>query len=213
VQCGCGHRFNHLLPGLARERRKLSRLEPSLSGMVFLWGVQQRHPQLVHHNIFFSTDYRGEFEQIFRQQRPPEDPTIYVAITSRFDAGDAPPARRTGLCWVNMPYLCPDVAEPNVDSVRRSVLEKLQRNGLDLAAGSAADGHHPARSFAALRRQSRQHLWPLEQFALHGIPPAGQPQPRRARALFRRRRLPSGRRHPLVLLSGKMAADLISERE
>ena len=75
-----------MVSGQAAERRKLNRLEPSLSGMTFLWGVKKNHPELAHHTIFFSADYRREFDQIFNQLRAPDDPTVYVAITSRADA-------------------------------------------------------------------------------------------------------------------------------
>jgi len=209
-----GTAFNHLLPGLARERRKLSRLEPSLSGMVFLWGVQQRHPQLVHHNIFFSTDYRGEFEQIFRQQRPPEDPTIYVAITSRFDAGDAPAGAENWFVLVNMPYLCPDVAEPNVDSVRRSVLEKLQRNGLDLAGRISCETVITPRDLLQRYGGNRGSIYGLSSNSRSMAFRRPANRSRAVRGLY----FAGGACHPgggipLVLLSGKMAADLISERE
>ncbi len=206
--------FNRLLPGFARERRKLNRLEPSLSGMVFLWGVQQRHPQLVHHNIFFSADYQREFEQIFRERRAPDDPTVYVAITSRFDAGDAPAGAENWFVLVNMPYLSPDAAEPNVESVRRSVLEKLKRNGVDLSGRISCE--------TVITPTDLQQRYGGNCGSIYGISSnsrsmAFRRPANRSRAVrglyFAGGACHPGGGIPLVLLSGKIAADLIIERE
>jgi len=206
--------FNRLLPGFARERRKLNRLEPSLSGMVFLWGVQQRHAQLVHHNIFFSADYHREFEQIFREKRAPDDPTVYVAITSRFDSGDAPAGAENWFVLVNMPYHCPGAVEPNVDSVRRSVLEKLQRNGLDLSGRISCE---TVITPADLEQRYGGNCGSIYGISSNSRSMAFRRPANRSRAVrglyFAGGACHPGGGIPLVLLSGKMAADLISERE
>jgi 1-hydroxycarotenoid 3,4-desaturase len=41
---------------------------------------------LAHHTVFFSRDYRTEFDQIFRQRRLPSSPTIYICAQDRRDA-------------------------------------------------------------------------------------------------------------------------------
>jgi phytoene dehydrogenase-like protein len=84
---------------------KLERQEPSCSGFALLLGVRGLHPGLAHHNIFFSGDYRREFEQIFAEGRPPDEPTIYIAITSRSTPEDAPPGCENWFVLVNAPAL------------------------------------------------------------------------------------------------------------
>ncbi|UCE64242.1 MAG: phytoene desaturase [Nitrospirota bacterium] len=91
-------------------RRKLLRespsgLEPEVSGsgFILLLGIAQRHPELAHHNIFFSKNYPREFRQIFREGVPPDDPTIYVAITSKTDPEHAPPGCENWFVQVNAP--------------------------------------------------------------------------------------------------------------
>jgi len=42
--------------------------------------------ELAHHSVFFSRDYRAEFDEIFRQRRLPSSPTIYVCAQDRRDA-------------------------------------------------------------------------------------------------------------------------------
>ncbi|MFO7536828.1 MAG: phytoene desaturase family protein [Chloroflexota bacterium] len=105
--------YERLLPHTAVSRRRLQKLnqqEPSCSGFVMLLGVETSDlpayaPQLVHHNIFFSRNYEREFEQIFKQGRPPDDPTIYLAITGKSDPQDAPPGCENWFVLVNAPAL------------------------------------------------------------------------------------------------------------
>ncbi|GAC1299752.1 MAG: phytoene desaturase family protein [Steroidobacteraceae bacterium] len=42
--------------------------------------------ELAHHSVFFSNDYRAEFDDIFRRRRLPSSPTIYVCAQDRRDA-------------------------------------------------------------------------------------------------------------------------------
>jgi len=93
------------LPAVRKRLQKLARQEPSCSGFALLLGVRGLHPELTHHNIFFSRDYRGEFEQIFAEGRPPDEPTIYVAITSRSTPEDAPEGCENWFVLVNAPAL------------------------------------------------------------------------------------------------------------
>lgn len=98
----------NLLPGDAiskRKRKKQAALEPSCSGFVMLLGCSNRWPQLVHHNIFFSDDYRQEFNDIFTKKRLPEDPTIYIANTSYTDSSHAPDGGSNLFVLVNAPYV------------------------------------------------------------------------------------------------------------
>jgi phytoene desaturase len=100
--------YQHLLPDSPAVRSRLKRLrarEPSCSGFILLLGVQGQHPQLAHHNIFFSSDYPAEFEQIFRRGVAAREPTIYVAITSKTDPHHAPPGCENWFILVNAPAL------------------------------------------------------------------------------------------------------------
>ena len=206
--------FNRLLPGQAAERRKLNRLEPSLSGMTFLWGVKKNHPELAHHTIFFSADYRREFDQIFNQLQAPDDPTVYVAITSRADPGDAPAGCENWFVLVNMPYLRPGAAEPDVAGVRRAVLAKLQRHGIDPGGAIVCEEVITPRDYETRYGSNGGSIYGISSNsrAMAFRRPANRS--RAVRGLF----FAGGACHPgggipLVLLSGKMAAELIAETE
>jgi phytoene desaturase len=85
--------------------RRLAQLEPSCSGFVIMLGLNKQYPQLAHHNIFFSDDYRAEFDDLFVHHIPQRNPTIYVCATTRSDATQAPPGCENLFILVNAPYL------------------------------------------------------------------------------------------------------------
>ncbi len=55
------------------------------------------------HNIFFSRDYRKEFEDIFKGVVPADDPAVYVNITSKDIPSDAPKGSENWFVMVNVP--------------------------------------------------------------------------------------------------------------
>lgn len=117
-----------LAPGLLPPRlvaRTLNR-PLSCSGFLLLLGLDRQHPQLAHHNIFFSRDYRREFDDLFRGTIPPKEPTIYVAITSKTDPDHAPPGGENWFVMVNAPALSPawDWAE-QAEAYRDRILDLL----------------------------------------------------------------------------------------
>jgi phytoene desaturase len=100
--------YEQLLPREAVDPRRLAHLvnaERSCSGLVLALGVEGIHPKLAHHNIFFSADYRREFDEIFHQGVPPSEPTIYVVITARSDPDHAPEGCENWFVLVNAPAL------------------------------------------------------------------------------------------------------------
>jgi len=96
-----------LSPAVSKQSsvHRLEQLEPSCSGFVLLLGVDKQYPQLAHHNIFFSDDYHAEFDDLFKRHIPIANPTIYVCNTSRSDPTQAPPGHENLFVLVNAPYL------------------------------------------------------------------------------------------------------------
>lgn len=87
----------------APEARRYEALEPSSSGLVFLWGVKRSFSELSSNNIFFSADYRREFSQIFDEGLVPDDPTIYGNITGKTSPEDAPAGSENWFVLINVP--------------------------------------------------------------------------------------------------------------
>ncbi|MCS7073367.1 MAG: phytoene desaturase family protein [Bacteroidia bacterium] len=118
--------FENLLPDFPSKTQKLKLQEPSLSGMVFLWGIKQSFPDLKHHNIFFSKNYEQEFLEL-KQGQIPQDPTIYISITSKSDPNHAPPNCENWFVLVNLPYLKDQELEETlkIQIVKERILAKL----------------------------------------------------------------------------------------
>ncbi|WP_144185294.1 1-hydroxycarotenoid 3,4-desaturase CrtD [Elioraea rosea] len=76
----------------------------SLSAVTWSLAAKAEGFPLLHHNVFFSEDYRSEFDQIVGQARLPDDPTIYVCAQDRGAGGvPAPDAAERFLVLVNAP--------------------------------------------------------------------------------------------------------------
>lgn len=215
VLCGADAVVAHheLIDGHQHQRKKLNRLEPSLSGMVFLWGVKAKHPALAHHNIVFSGDYRTEFRQIFEHQQVPDDPTIYVAITSKTDTAHAPTGAENWFVLLNMPYLVPgQVWEQEKSRIRRVVLDKLKRLGFDIADRIAVERVYTPEDFSELYASNKGSIYGVSS---NSKTTAFKRLPNRSRLLkglyFAGGSVHPGGGIPLVMLSGKMAATLIAE--
>lgn len=107
-------------------RRKLIRQERSTSAFVFNWGMRGLHPQLGVHNIFFSSDYATEFQSLQLRQMP-EDPTVYVFISSKALRSDAPEGCENWFVMVNAPAGFPsDVGK--TEAIKEKILKKLERH-------------------------------------------------------------------------------------
>lgn len=207
--------FNDLIDGFSRETRKLHRLEPSLSGIVFLWGLNKEHQELIHHNIFFSADYRSEFRCLFNEKCLPDDPTIYVAITSKSDGGHAPPGKENWFVLCNMPYLSEhDVRHGETEIMRSRILDKLKTHGIDVDSHIEYEQIITPRDFYMQYKSNRGSIYGLSSNSRFMAFRRPANRNRRIKGLY----FAGGSAHPgggipLVLLSGKLCSDLILEQE
>lgn len=62
----------------------------SPSALVMYLGVKGKIPQLVHHNLIFSADWKTNFTEIFEDKVWPQDPSLYVCVPSKTDPTVAP---------------------------------------------------------------------------------------------------------------------------
>ncbi|MBN2275643.1 MAG: phytoene desaturase [Bacteroidales bacterium] len=87
------HIDNSLLPEAYRnysEKYWHSRVMAPSALLIFL-GVRKKLKGLLHHNIFFDTDFDQHAEDIYSKPKWPEEPALYVSCTSKTDPGVAPP--------------------------------------------------------------------------------------------------------------------------
>lgn len=195
----------------AHRLKTLQKRDVSCSGIILLLGVEGAFPQLAHHNIFFSADYRREFEQIFTEQRLPDDPTLYVCITSKTDVSHAPEGCENWFVMVNSPALpLGEGLGVREDAwVKEMLLDRLAGIGLDVKRG--------VRYTKLLTPADIQNNTGAYRGALYGISfndrfaPFKRPHNRSG---FEGLYFAGGTTHPgggvpLVTLSGKLAAEMI----
>jgi phytoene desaturase len=96
------HTYKKLLPNETPPINRLKQ-ERSSSAVIFYWGIKQSFPDLDLHNIFFSKNYKKEFQAIFKDRTVSEDPTIYINITSKEVVGDAPKGCENWFIMINTP--------------------------------------------------------------------------------------------------------------
>ncbi len=117
--------YKQLLPEAHQPTRTLKQ-ELSTSALIFYWGVRGNFSQLGLHNIFFSQDYRAEFDALQRGQLA-EDVTIYINSTSKYIAGESPAGRENWFVMVNAPHDRGQDWPAIQQRIRTLVIEKLSR--------------------------------------------------------------------------------------
>jgi phytoene desaturase len=196
----------------AATRRKWLAPPLSSSGFILFLGLRGQDPRLAHHNIFFSDDYPREFAEIHAEKISPREPTIYISISARSDPAHAPAGHDNWFVLVNAPAR--DPADPwtyaETRDYRDLILRRLEKFGLDgIEQKIVSERAFTSTDFA--RRDLARH-GALYGWASHSVRASlFRPPLRPARNLF----FTGGTTHPgggipLVLLSGKMVADIIA---
>lgn len=195
--------------------RLYRRLEPSSSGLVFYWGISRSFPELCVNNIFFSSDYPGEFRDIFENRTCPADPTVYINITSKESPQDAPPDGENWFVLVNAPPHTGQDWKKETERVRRAVLSRLSQTlGQKIEPLIVAeDSLNPAQ----IEQKTGSYQGGLYGISSNSRVAAFLRHPncsRRYRGLY----FAGGSAHPgggmpLALLSGKIAAEWIMKKE
>ena len=116
--------YRKLLPSQPAPEKTLAQ-ERSSSALIFYWGIKKSFPQLNLHNIFFSNDYKEEFHHIFHRKSLYEDPTVYINITSKDWASDAPSGCENWFVMINAPGDYGQDWEQLRSDARKSILKKL----------------------------------------------------------------------------------------
>ncbi len=206
--------FNELIDGFPNKQEKLNRLEPSLSAVVFLWGIENQHPKLAQHNIIFTADYELEFKQIFEQKQVPDDPTIYIAITSKLDPDHAPASGENWSVLINVPYLNENLNwETEIIRLKKVILEKLNKIGIDILEKIKFEKIITPQDFYDQYRSNRGSIYGISSNDRMTAFRRPANRSREIKGLY----FAGGSTHPgggvpLAMLSGKMCAELVCEK-
>jgi len=209
-----------LSPVVRNERlvHHLEHIEPSCSGFVLLLGVNKHYPQLAHHNIFFSDNYRAEFDDLFVKRIPLQNPTIYVCATTRTDPSQAPAGHENLFVLVNAPYLTANSKwEYDAPTYRHHILDLLtsysQVDLGDLRGHIVCEAVITPEDFKRKYGANRGSIYGLS--SNQRMAPFTRPgnRSKEIRNLY----FVGGSTHPgggvpLVVLSGKIVAELVQEQ-
>lgn len=99
--------------------------ERSSSALIFYWGIRRQFVGLGLHNIFFSADYKAEFDAIWQQKTIHSDPTVYINISSKYEPGDAPPNCENWFVMINVPANTGQNWDALIAEARQNVIQKL----------------------------------------------------------------------------------------
>ena len=195
------------------ESKRYQKLEPSLSGLVFYWAINDSHPKLEVHNVIFSADYKKEFDDIFNNRIIPENPTIYIYISSKYNQDDAPPGKENWFVMVNAPYIKEQNWNQEIKSARKRIADKIN-SVLGINIENKITGE---RILSPLDIQNKTGSF---RGSIYGISSNSRNaaflrQPNKSRS-YKNLYFCGGSSHPgggipLVILSGKIVSDLIKK--
>ena len=118
------HTYNKLLPHLDTPINVIKN-ERSSSALIFYWGINGTFPNLDLHNIIFSSDYKKEFDKIFREKDISDDPTIYINISKKDVKDHAPKDKENWYVMINVPWNEDQNWDIKKSQLRKNVINKI----------------------------------------------------------------------------------------
>lgn len=118
--------YRYLMPE-QKQPEKILKQERSSSALIFYWGIKKEFPQLILHNIFFSKNYKEEFNYLFDKKTIYHDPTVYINITSKEEKSDAPAGMENWFVMINAPYNDGQDWDNLINEARKNIITKLSR--------------------------------------------------------------------------------------
>ncbi|MBO3117828.1 phytoene desaturase [Winogradskyella sp. DF17] len=118
--------YRHLLKEHKAPEKVLQQPRSS-SALIFYWGITKQFPELDLHNIFFSKDYKTEFDYIFNKKDVHHDPTVYINITSKDEPNDAPEGCENWFTMINVPSNTGQDWGTIITEARKNIIAKVSR--------------------------------------------------------------------------------------
>ncbi len=124
--------YQQLMPEQKQPERILTQPK-STSAIIFYWGVKKEFPELDLHNIFFSGDYREEFNYLTNKKSICNDPTVYVFVSKKYQPAHAPQGCENWFTLINVPCNSGQDWEQLISTARANIILKLSKHlGTDI---------------------------------------------------------------------------------
>lgn len=118
--------YRKLLPD-QKAPEKILKQARSSSALIFYWGIKKEFPEMDLHNIFFSLNYKEEFESIFDKKEVFDDPTVYINISSKNEKTDAPDGCENWFVMINVPENQGQNWDEIIKKAKKNILKKVSR--------------------------------------------------------------------------------------
>ena len=206
--------YRDLLPDKKASHR-IDRKKFASSALVFHWGLSKVYPQLGHHSVFLSEDFKGSLDIIFKEFSLSEKPSFYVHSPVRTDSSAAPAGGDSLSVIVPMGHL--NSAKPQnwnqlIKTTRDAVISRLKEIGMeDVEENMKFEICYPPSTWESIFNVSRGSVFGSLK---HSIMQMGYFRPHNRHGKYRNLYFVGGSTHPgngvpLVLLSAKLTSERI----
>jgi phytoene desaturase len=206
--------YKELLPDSSLAHR-LNRMKYTCSAIVFHWGVKKVYPQLAHHSVFLSDNYKDNLKLIFNKKSLSSNPSFYVHAPVRTDPGAAPAGQDTLSVIIPAGHLDDRFEQDWIklkNEARKSIIARLVQAGL-------TDLEENIKFEISFLPNTWQNMLNLSRGATfgslgHNIMQMGYFRPHNKHKRYRNMFFVGGSTHPgngvpLVLLSAQLTAERI----
>ncbi|NVM44343.1 MAG: phytoene desaturase [Candidatus Lokiarchaeota archaeon] len=197
----------------SKEAKRYRKLEPSSSGIVFYWGINRTFKELSVNNIFFSSNYTAEFKAMFEDNIMAEEPTVYVNITSKLTPTDAPKDCENWFVLLNAPSNQNQDWDLLVSNARNAAINLLsKRLGTNIKSHIVTEGILTPPEIEKRTGSKYGSLYGISSNSVTSAFMRHRNRSKRIKGLY----FCGGSAHPgggmpLVLLSGKICANLVEK--
>ncbi len=125
--------YRELLPDRLISAR-IDRMNYSCSAICYHWGLDKVYPQLGHHSVFLSDDFKEGLDRIFIDKSVSKKPSFYVHAPARTDKTAAPENHDTLSFIVGAGHVDRKKEqnwEELKDTTRKAIISRLKQAGMD----------------------------------------------------------------------------------
>lgn len=112
--------------------RKIEALDYGCSSFMIYLGVNRKYPDLGHHTVALTADFKGALRQLFNGNSLPQDPAYYLCRPTATDPSLAPAGCDVIYILVPVPHLqkFSGWSPAQIDAYKNLVLEKVEKQYL-----------------------------------------------------------------------------------